>query len=97
MASPVSHDPSLLQLPDLLVPQICPALSLPFHGLHVYTFFSAGNALSSLFFLVNPNLIHIKCHFLLEALGQVFCIYSQHHNFTYVRMASVLDKELQEE
>ena len=68
----MAHGPSNY-VRDLLVPQICPALSLSSRGLH----FSLPRMFLSLL-LVTPNLVQIKRHFLLEAWGP--CISLQHHN-----------------
>lgn len=76
MASPGSHGSSILQLPDLLVPQICPALSLPFLRLHK-CISSMWSALPLSLLLVNPSFIQIKHHLLSQAFVWVPCTASQ--------------------
>ena len=43
----------------------------------IYAFFSSRNGIPLPLLLVNPNLIQIKCHFLLEAFGWEPCTASQ--------------------
>lgn len=59
--APMAHGPSEC-VRDLLLPQICLACSLSCWGLH----FSLPRMFQFLL-LVTPNLVQIKCHFLLEA------------------------------